>query len=89
MNQGRYTVEFITSASREIKKLPKRAQKQVRDKIEELKVDPRPPGCTKLSGRDAYRVRTGDYRIIYEINDKKVLVTVFRAGNRRDVYDAE
>jgi mRNA interferase RelE/StbE len=48
--------------------------------------DPRPPGCEKLSGEDKYRVRQGNYRILYEIADADLVVTVIRVGNRRDVY---
>jgi mRNA interferase RelE/StbE len=54
-----------------------------------LEVDPRPNGVKKLSGLDkAWRIRIGDHRVLYEIEDDVVLVTVFGVGNRRDVYDA-
>lgn len=49
--------------------------------------DPRPPGCKKLKGRSGYRIREGNYRVIYEINDKILTVTVVEAGDRKDIYD--
>ena len=55
-------------------------------KIRALADNPRPPGCEKLSGEDKYRLRQGDYRILYEIVDADVIVVVVRIGNRRDVY---
>ena len=53
----------------------------------ELEQDPRPLGCKKLKGRDAYRIRIGDYRVIYEIQDGKLIVTVITIGHRREVYE--
>jgi mRNA interferase RelE/StbE len=53
----------------------------------ELELDPRPLGCKKLKGRDAYRIRIGDYRVIYEINDGRLIVTVVTIGHRREVYE--
>ncbi|WP_199563232.1 type II toxin-antitoxin system RelE family toxin [Runella aurantiaca] len=49
--------------------------------------DPRPFGYKKLKGREAYRIRTGDYRVIYEIFDKKLIVQVIEIGHRREIYD--
>jgi mRNA interferase RelE/StbE len=51
-----------------------------------LAEDPRPPGCTKLSGREAYRVRQGDYRIVYTVEDDALVVEVVKVGHRRDLY---
>ena len=53
----------------------------------ELELDPRPSGCKKLKGRDAYRIRIGDYRVIYEIQDSRLMVTVITIGHRREVYE--
>ena len=55
-------------------------------RIDALAEDPRPPGCEKPSGDEKYRVRQGDYRILYEIVDQALLVTVVKVGKRRDVY---
>ena len=51
-----------------------------------LSDEPRPPGCEKLTGHDLFRVRQGKYRILYEIQDRDLTVTVFKIGHRRDVY---
>lgn len=60
---------------------------RVRDAIRDLANTPRPPGCKKLVGRDGWRIRVGDYRVIYEIDDSTRIVTVVHIGHRRDVYD--
>ncbi|GMA23612.1 hypothetical protein GCM10025864_13710 [Luteimicrobium album] len=84
---GSYTVEFTTGAAREIKKLPLKVQVAVLDAAGALESDPRPHGCKQLSGHDAYRIRVaGDYRVIGEVDDRRVLVTVLTVGNRPDVY---
>ena len=81
-----YTVELTTAAAREIKKLPRAARERVLDAVDDLADDPRPHGSRKLAGREAWRIRIGDYRVIYEITDSELLVTVIRAANRREVY---
>ncbi|MHA4811646.1 type II toxin-antitoxin system RelE family toxin [Flavitalea flava] len=60
---------------------------RIEDKMMELEQDPRPPGCKKLKGRPGYRVRIGDYRVIYNIEDNILTVFVLTIGHRRDVYD--
>ncbi len=56
------------------------------DKIYTLKDDPRPPGCEKLTGQDRYRLRQGQFRILYVVDDGEQTVTVVKIGHRRDVY---
>jgi len=51
-----------------------------------LSDQPRPPGCEKLTGRDLFRVRQGQYRILYEVQDDDLTVTIFKIGHRRDIY---
>ena len=80
------SVEIKRSAAKEIEALPPKDRRRVVTKIEGLSRNPRPPGCEKLSGQEKYRLRRGDYRILYEIIDQRLLVTVVRVGNRRDVY---
>lgn len=82
-----YRVDIASHASRQIRKLDRSAQKIVVDAIADLATDPRPAGCKKLRGRRAWRIRTGDYRIIYDIDDGVLTVTVVQAGHRRDVYE--
>lgn len=82
-----YTVVIDTRAAKEIRALPKVDQARVVARIEALADDPRPPGCVKLAGAtDLWRIRSGDYRIIYQIVDDRLIVTVVKVGNRRDVY---
>jgi mRNA interferase RelE/StbE len=82
-----YRVQFLGAAARQIRKLPQDIQRRITAKAELLAVDPRPPGVAKLAGPDEfYRVRVGDYRIIYEIRDEILLVLVVRLGHRKDVY---
>ncbi len=68
-------------------KLPRQEQQRVRAAIDLLADEPLPPGCTKLAGESSvYRVRIGDYRILYEIIDARLVVQVVRVGHSRDVY---
>lgn len=83
-----YRVEFTTAAARQVKKLPRPARDRVLDAIEDLGEDPRPHGSRKLVGEQtAWRIRVGDYRVIYDVHDAALIVTVVRAGHRREVYD--
>lgn len=81
-----YTILILRRAQKELEQLPRGAYERVRDAIFALAENPRPHGCKKLAGRDGWRIRAGDYRIIYEIDDKQETVTVFHVGHRRDVY---
>ena len=82
-----YTVLILPSAQKQLDKLPKTTAARIEDKMLELELDPRPSGCKKLKGRDAYRIRIGDYRDIYEIQDSRLMVTVITIGHRREVYE--
>lgn len=74
-------------ARRDLKKLPRQIQIRVIEKLTELSVDPRPPSAKPLTGLlDVWRVRVGDYRILYAIKDEVLLVLVLRIGNRREIY---
>lgn len=84
---GRYRVEVRRSAAKEIEAIgQKRDREHVIRRIASLADDPRPPGHTKLTGREAYRVRQGTYRILYTIADDVLVVEVVKVGHRRDVY---
>jgi len=74
------------SAGKEIEAVPKQDRRQIVAKITSLSRNPRPPGCEKLSGHDQYRLRQGNYRILYEIQDLDLVVLVVKVGHRRDVY---
>jgi len=81
-----YSIEIKRSAAKELAELPKQDRLRVIARIEQLAHDPRPSGSEKLSGQERYRVRQGDYRILYEIHDHVLLVMVVRIGHRREVY---
>lgn len=84
---GRYAVEIATLAVKALRDLPRADQRRVAARIDALAENPRPPGVEKLEGADdLYRVRAGDHRIVYRIEDKRLLVLVIRIGHRREVY---
>ena len=81
-----YEVLIKRSAVKEIEKISTRAdRRRVVGKIQALAVDPRPPNCQKLSGSERYRVRQGNYRIVYAIEDEKLIVYVVKVGHRKDI----
>jgi len=82
----KYTVLILRGAQKELAQLSTESYGRVRDAIRELAINPRPPGCLKLTGREGWRIRVGDYRVVYEIDDKERTVTVLHVGHRRDVY---
>jgi mRNA interferase RelE/StbE len=84
-----YQVSIQPAAQRRLKKLPLAVQKDLITLIEHLAEEPRPLGCKKLKGRQNwYRVRSGDYRVIYTIEDAALIIRVIKVGHRRDVYEA-
>lgn len=90
-NQKRYRVELKASAEKEFASLPKREQEKVRARIDALALDPRPPGSIKLAGSgesERYRIRSGVYRIIYDVFDDVLLVLLLRIGHRSQAYRA-
>jgi mRNA interferase RelE/StbE len=83
-----YRVEILAAAQKDIRALRKPDQRRVVDVIEALGSDPRPHGCKKLRGLESlYRIRLGQYRIIYTVSDTKTIVLALRVRHRRDVYD--
>ena len=81
-----YKLLITRSASKELEAVPSKDRGRIIAKIRGLEENPRPQGAEKLTGDDKYRLRQGDYRILYEIHDRELIVTVVRIGNRRDVY---
>lgn len=81
-----YKIEIKKSAVKEIENLPSVVLKRVIFHIQELSDDPRPNGCKKLSGDEKYRIRVGDYRILYEIEEEIVTVYVVKVAHRKEVY---
>ena len=84
---SRYTVEIARRAIKSIAGLPHNEQRRVRAAIDLLADEPRPPNCVALAGEGSvYRVGVGDYRILYEVIDTRLVIHVIRVGHRRDVY---
>ena len=81
-----YAVFILRRAQKELADLPREAFEQAKQSILRLAKEPRPVGCRKLTGREGWRMRVGDYRVIYEIDDAQRTVTVLHVGHRRDVY---
>jgi len=81
-----YTVVLRPAARRELRQLDASVRVRVAYAIDGLVADPRPPGCKKLVGTDQWRIRVGEYRVIYRVQDSVVTVTVTRIGPRGDVY---
>lgn len=83
---GSYKVEVRRSATKEIADLPNGDCRRIVAKIQTLATDPRPRGCEKLSGSEKYRIRQGNYRILYEIDDSVHVVIIVKVANRKEVY---
>lgn len=83
---GSYEVRIKREAEKELRSLPKIDLKKAIQKIEFLSLNPRPQGSEKLQGEEGYRIRQGDYRIVYLIDDPNKIVHIIRVGHRREVY---
>jgi mRNA interferase RelE/StbE len=84
---GRYSVLIKPSARKELEAVDlKKDRQRIVAAIRGLADDPRPSGCRKLSGRDKYRIRCSDYRVVYSVQDVILVVTIVRVGHRSDVY---
>jgi mRNA interferase RelE/StbE len=81
-----YDITVKKSVSKTLASLQNEDYQRIRDVIRGLAENPRPSGCLKLTGRDGWRVRVGNYRIIYEINDIEMKIIVFDLGHRKDIY---
>jgi mRNA interferase RelE/StbE len=84
---AKYSVLYTEALYKSLKSIPSRDVKRILRKTKALTIDPRPHGCQKLAGQERYRVRQGDYRIIYGIEDAKLIVIVVNVGHRREIYD--
>lgn len=83
---GSYKLVITRDAEKELRSLPKDDLRRVDERITALPTHPRPPGVQKLTGLGHYRLRQGNWRIIFEIDDKAKLVTIIKIGHRREVY---
>lgn len=82
-----YTVTYVSSAAKALRKLDRPTAQRLIRAIEGLAEDPRPPGCIQLAGGDGeLRIRVGDYRIIYDVVDEELFILVLKVGHRRQIY---
>ena len=81
-----YALFIEKRAQRTLSRIARQDRERIADAIRRLADEPRPPGVKKLSGRDAWRIRVGDYRILYEIYDERLVILVVDIGHRREVY---
>ena len=81
-----YKIDFKKSVAKDLKDIPKKDVTRILEAIQLLADNPRPIQAKKLSGQERYRLRQGNYRILYSIEDNILVVTVVKIGNRRDVY---
>lgn len=83
---AQYRVFFKKSVEKDLKIIPKRDLSNILEKIESLHADPRPFGSEKLTGQERYRIRQGNYRIVYSIQDYELTVWIVKVGHRREIY---
>lgn len=81
-----YKISIRRKAQKQLEKVPPKDYKKVKQAILDLTQDPRPPGSKKLKGREGWRIRQGDYRIIYEIYNDQLIIIVLDVGHRKDIY---
>jgi len=83
---AKYKITIKKSAAKELQNIPKKDLRKIVKRIQSLALNPRPTGSQKLSARQQYRIRQGDYRIVYSIDDKELLVDIVKIGHRREIY---
>lgn len=83
---AKYSISILPSAQKEIANLPKPSQKRIIAAISSLSENPRPHNCKKLVGSDSWRVRVGEYRIVYFIEDNVLSIEIVRVAHRKEVY---
>jgi len=83
---GKYKVRFKRSAVKELESIPKIDTQRIVQRIKNLENEPRPAESRKLSSYDLFRVRQGDYRIVYFVDDKKLELQIFKIGHRKEIY---
>ena len=81
-----YNIFFRKSVEKDFSPIPKKDIQKILRRIKALGEDPRPSGCEKLTGRERYRVRQGQYRIVYSIQDEVLTVWIVKVAHRKDVY---
>ncbi len=83
---ARYELRIRTSVAKDLRAIPQADVRRILARIETLRDNPRPPGAEKLSAREQYRLRQGNYRILYSVADAELIIEIVKVGHRRDVY---
>jgi len=83
---AKYKITIKKSAAKELEDIPKKDLRKIVKRIQSLAHNPRPAGCQKLSGQSRFRIRQGDYRIVYSVRDKDRIVDIVKIGHRREIY---
>ena len=83
---ARYELRFKPSVAKDLRDIPKADVRRILARVETLRDDPRPPGSEKLSAQERYRLRQGNYRILYTVADVDVVIEIVKVGHRREVY---
>lgn len=82
----KYKISIKKSAAKELENIPKKNLREIVKRIQSLARNPRPTGSQKLSGQQRYRVRQGDYRVVYSVDDKDSIIDIVKIGHRRQIY---
>jgi len=82
----KYKITIKKSAAKELENIPKKDLQRIIKRIQSLAGNPRPHGAQKLSGQERFRIRQGDYRIVYSIEDKNSIIDIVKIGHRREIY---
>ena len=83
---ARYNIYLRKSAAKELEGIPRRELRRIVQRIRSLATNPRPPGCEKPTAQELYRIRQGDYRVVYSVQDSERSVWIVKIGHRREVY---
>jgi mRNA interferase RelE/StbE len=82
-----YSLEILRRAQKELADLPQEIYTKICNTVQDLTREPRPLGCLKLKGREGWRIRVGNYRVLYKIDDQRQIITIMHIGHRRDIYN--
>ena len=82
-----YKILFRASVEKDFQGIPRKEVEKILHRIEALAENPRPPGCEKLTGQERYRIRQGNYRVLYSIQDRELTVWVVKVGHRKEIYN--
>ena len=83
---AKYEIFFRESVYKDFRKIPKKDLQKILSKIQNLSLDPRPSGSEKLTGQELFRIRQGNYRILYSIQDNQLTIWVIKVGHRKEIY---